>query len=138
MRFQAQAVLRQADQQSPLRLVGVLVAGSFYPATAQDAWGPLHLEKGLVALAPLDPIETTGPQEAATSALGQATTEWADGYSSEVVDLLRWRPMRDVRVPPDGRTVSELIELMTSANRARLSATPSTAPYHGAARELED
>ena len=52
MKLQAQAVLRRADLTAPLRLVGVLMAGSFHPLTAQDAWGPLHLEVGPVALAP--------------------------------------------------------------------------------------
>ena len=46
--------------------------------------------------------------------------------------------MGEVRVPADGRTVAELIERMTAANETRLGATPSTPPYHGAARELED
>ena len=135
MRFQAQAVLRRPDQQAPLRLVGVLVAGSFYPATAQDAWGPLHLEGGLVALAPLDPIDTEGPEQAAALALRQASRDWADGHSPDGIGPLRWRPMGEVRVPADGRTVAELIEKMTVANETRLGATPSTPPYHGAARE---
>ena len=42
MKLQAQAVLRRADLATPLRLVGVLMAGAFHPLTAQDAWGPLQ------------------------------------------------------------------------------------------------
>lgn len=59
MKLQAQAVLRRLDQQDRLHLAGVLVAGSFHPMTAQDAWGPLHLEVGLVARAP-DPGDRRG------------------------------------------------------------------------------
>lgn len=38
MKLQAQAVLRRIDTDAPLRLAGVLVAGSFYPGTAQTRW----------------------------------------------------------------------------------------------------
>jgi hypothetical protein len=137
VKFQAQAVLRRDDWQAPLRLAGVLVAGSFYPGAPQDAWGPLHLEAGLVALAPLTPVVITTAPEAAVLALAEAGRQWADGNSPVDGLLLTWRPMRDVRQPADGRSVGELIALMSKVNDARLVATPSTRPYHTAARELE-
>ena len=137
MKFQAQAVLRRSDPVTPLRLAGVLVAGSFYPATAQEAWGPLHLEGGLVALAPLSPLVEDGPERAAATALTEALRDWGDGHGPGGATTLRWRPMDTVREPADGRTITQLIEGMTAANEARLDATPSTPPYHGAARDLE-
>lgn len=137
MKFQAQAVLRRDDPRAPLRLAGVLLAGSFYPGALQDAWGPLHLEAGLVALAPLTPVTTDSAPEAAVVALHEARLQWADGNAPVDGVSLSWRPMRDVRQPLDGHTVGELIALMSTANDARLLAIPSTAPYHNAARELE-
>ncbi|CAN5171073.1 hypothetical protein BH24CHL7_BH24CHL7_07580 [soil metagenome] len=137
MKFQAQAVLRRDDMQGPLRLVGVLIAGSFYPDTPQDAWGPLHLEVGLVALAPLTPIVLRDPSAAAARALSEARAEWADGRAPTVAGALAWQPIRGVRQPTDERSIAELIEEMSAANAARLLETPSTPPYHKAARELE-
>jgi hypothetical protein len=137
VRFQAQAVLRRDDQRAPLRLAGVLVAGSFYPGSPQDAWGPLHLEAGLVALAPLTPVVMTSASRAAAVALDEARGQWTDGTAARHGASLTWRSIRDVRVPLEGRTVGELIALMSTANDARMLATPSTPPYHSAARELE-
>lgn len=136
MRLQAQAVLQRPDPQAPLRLSGVLVAGSFYPLTAQDAWGPLHLEVGLVALAPLTPVQATDVQDGAASALAEARRQWGDP-STPMAALLSWRPIADVRDAPDLSSVQEMLEQMLAANDLRTSSTPSTPPYHGAARELE-
>lgn len=137
MRFQAQAVLRRDDRQAPLRLAGVLVAGSFYPGSPQDAWGPLHLEAGLVALAPLTPVVMASASEAAEVALHEARGQWTETSAPSTGAWLAWRPIRDVRATLDGRSVEELITLMSAANAARMIATPSTPPYHSAARELE-
>ena len=136
VKLQAQAVLRRDDRQAPLRLAGVLVAGSFYPGSPQDAWGPLHLEAGLVALAPLSPVDAASATEAADVALGEARGQWADGSAPRDTGLA-WRPIRDVRARRDGRSVEDLIASMSVANDARMSATPSTVPYHSAAREIE-
>ncbi len=46
MRFQAQAVLRRADMLAPLRLVGVLLAGSFYPPARARAGHPSAMQRG--------------------------------------------------------------------------------------------
>ncbi len=72
MKLQTQAVLRRSDFDAPLRLAGVLVAGSFFPDTPQDAWGPLHLEVGLIALAPLTAIIAADTAGAAKRALLEA------------------------------------------------------------------
>jgi hypothetical protein len=137
VKFQAQAVLRRDDLRAPLRLAGVLLGGSFYPGSAQDAWGPLHLEAGLVALAPLTPVVSGAAPRAAAVALEEARLQWADGNATPAGASLAWRPMRDVRKPGDGQSIAELIELMSTANDARLMETPSTPLYHDAARELE-
>jgi hypothetical protein len=137
VKFQTQAVLRRDDSQAPLRLAGVLLAGSFYPRSIQDAWGPLHLEAGLVALAPLTPVVMGTAAEAAGMALVEACRLWAEDTSRVESTSLSWRSIRDVREPLDGQTVQELIALMSTANDARLTAVPSTPPYHTAARELE-
>lgn len=78
MKFQAQAVLRRVDMMAPLRLVGVLLAGSFYPGSTQDVWGPLHLEVGLVALAPMEPVIGDMPDVAAGVAMAEARRQWSD------------------------------------------------------------
>ncbi len=137
MKFQAQAVLRRADMLAPLRLVGVLLAGSFYPGSTQDAWGPLHLEVGLVALAPLDPVIEDMPDVAAGVALAEARSLWSDDTLKGATSVLEWHPIRDVRRPIDPQSVAELIEQMSTANAIRTAATPSTPPYHAAARDLE-
>lgn len=136
MKLQAQAVLQRADKQAPLRLSGVLVAGSFYPLTAQDAWGPLNLEVGLVALAPLTPVQATDVEDGAAAALVEAGQQWGDP-STPMAALLSWRPIADVRDSPDLESVQAMLEQMLAANDLRTRSTPSTPPYHGAARELE-
>jgi hypothetical protein len=136
MRLQAQAVLQRPEPQAPLRLSGVLVAGSFYPLTARDAWGPLHLEVGLVALAPLTPVQATDIEDGAAAALAEARGQWGDP-STPMAALLSWRPIADVRDVSDLGSVQEMLEQMLAANDLRTSSTPSTPPYHGAARELE-
>ncbi|MCY7419158.1 MAG: hypothetical protein LH650_11805 [Chloroflexi bacterium] len=86
--MQAQAVLLRSDVQAPLRLAGVLVAGSFYPLTIQEAWGPLHMEVGIVALAPLTPVVAGESTEAARLAMREATAVWADTSALVGADLL--------------------------------------------------
>jgi hypothetical protein len=136
VKLQAQAVLRRTDGAAPLRLAGVLVAGSFYPATVQEAWGPLHLEVGLVALAPLTPVVADGEGEAAARALREALAQWSAPGTVDVRDLA-WRPITEVRVVTADDEVRALIDQMSIANDARIASTPSTPPYHRAARELE-
>jgi hypothetical protein len=136
VKLQAQAVLRRIDLEAPLRLAGVLLAGSFYPLRPQDAWGPLHLELGLVALAPLTPVVATGPSDGADHAMREAQTKWSDVLASKA-DLLSWRPIDEVRQGVADDDIRSLIAQMTAANEARTASTPSTPPYHRAARELE-
>ena len=135
MKLQAQAVLRRVDLAAPLRLVGVLMAGGFHPLTAQDAWGPLHLEVGLVALAPLTPVVATDVSAGAAVAMEEARTLWSDPAAAGGAQL-SWVPMeqvRDVAV----EDIGALLARMSIANDERTSETPSTTPYHEAARELE-
>ncbi len=135
MKLQAQAVLRRIDLDAPLRLVGVLLAGSFYPLAPQDAWGPLHLEVGMVALAPLTPVKVKEPADGAELAMREARNQWSDALASKG-ELLRWRPIDQVR-DADDEDIRALIQQMSAANDYRSAAKPSTPPYHGAARELE-
>jgi hypothetical protein len=136
MKLQAQAVLRRSDVDAPLRLAGVLVAGSFYPDTPQDAWGPLHLEVGLIALAPLTPVLALDGADAAKQAMREARDQWSDPILSRA-DLLSWRPIDEVREQAADADIRLLIQQMTVANEERSAGTPSTPPYHRAARELE-
>ncbi len=135
MKLQAQAVLRREDLASPLRLVGVLSAGAFHPLTAQDAWGPLHLEVGLVALAPLTPVVTPDASSGAAQAMREARTQWS-GPGRGTGAHLSWVPIEQVRdVAEDD--IHALITRMSVVNEERCVETPSTPPYHRAARELE-
>lgn len=136
MKLQAQAVLRRQDLQAPLRLVGVLLAGSFYPLTAQDAWGPLHLEVGLVALAPLTPVIATDASVGATQALLEARTQWVEPGAGSGAHLA-WVPIDQVREEAADEDIHALIAQMSVVNQERTDETPSTPPYHRAARELE-
>lgn len=136
MKLQAQAVLRRIDTEAPLRLAGVLVAGSFYPDTPQDAWGPLHLEVGLIALAPLTPVLAVQGSDAAEKAMLEARSQWSDPVSSRAL-LLSWRPIDEAREEAADEDIQLLIKQMTVANEERSTETPSTPPYHRAARELE-
>ena len=136
MKLQAQAVLRRLDQQAPLRLAGVLVAGSFYPLTAQDAWGPLHLEVGMVALAPLTPVVAPDAVTAADQAMQEAVAQWI-GAEPAADAQLAWVPIERVRTVATDQDIRGLIVQMTIANEERSDETPSTPPYHRAARELE-
>jgi len=135
VKLQAQAVLRRADLAAPLRLAGVLMAGAFHPLTAQDAWGPLHLEVGLVALAPLTPVVTADASAGAAEAMVEARGHWSDSGSCRGARL-SWVPIDQVRdVAEDD--IHALIAQMSIANDERTSQTPSTPPYQRAARELE-
>jgi hypothetical protein len=136
MKLQAQAVLRRIDVDAPLRLAGVLLAGSFYPLSPQDAWGPLHLEVGLVALAPLTPVISNETSDGVTRAMHEAHETWSDPSASKG-ELLAWRPMDQVREGVADEDIRALILQMTVANDERSSATPSTPSYHRAARALE-
>jgi hypothetical protein len=135
VKFQAQAVLRREDLAAPLRLVGVLMAGAFHPLTAQDAWGPLHLEVGLVALAPLTPVIATDALVGAAAAMEEARGHWSDP-APDNGSRLSWVPINQVRDVAE-EDIDALIAQMSIANEERTSETPSTPPYHRAARELE-
>jgi hypothetical protein len=135
MKLQAQAVLRRVDLAAPLRLVGVLMAGAFHPLTAQDAWGPLHLEVGLVALAPLTPVVTADVSAGAAVAMVEARGQWSDPRSGTGARL-SWVPIDQVRDVAE-EDIHALIARMSIANDERTSETPSTPPYRRAARELE-
>jgi len=135
VKLQAQAVLRRVDLAAPLRLVGVLMAGAFHPLTAQDAWGPLHLEVGLVALAPLTPVVAADAGEGAAEAMVEARGHWSDPGSTRGAQL-SWVPMEQVRDVAE-EDIHALIARMSIANDERTRETPSTPPYHRAARELE-
>lgn len=136
MKLQAQAVLRRQDLQAPLRLVGVLLAGSFYPLTVQDAWGPLHLEVGLVALAPLTPVMATDASAGAAEATLEARAQWVDPGAANGAHLA-WVPIEQVREDVADEDIHALIAQMSVVNQERTDETPSTPPYHRAARELE-
>ncbi len=135
MKLQAQAVLRRADLAAPLRLVGVLMAGAFHPLTAQDAWGPLHLEVGLVALAPLTPVVAADASVGAVEAMVEARGHWSDPRSGSGSEL-SWVPIDQMRDVAE-EDIHALIARMSIANDERTNETPSTPPYHRAARELE-
>lgn len=135
MKLQAQAVLRRADLVAPLRLVGVLMAGAFHPLTTQDAWGPLHLEIGLVALAPLTPVVAADATAGAAEAMAEARGQWSDPGSGQGARL-SWVPIDQVRDVAE-EDIHALIARMSIANDERTSETPSTPSYHRAARELE-
>ena len=135
MKLQAQAVLRRADLAAPLRLVGVLMAGAFHPLTAQDAWGPLHLEVGLVALAPLTPVVAADASAGAVEAMVEARGHWSDPDSGSGAQL-SWVPIDQARDVAE-EDIHTLIARMSIANDERNSEIPSTPPYHRAARELE-
>lgn len=137
MKLHAQAVLRRPDPASPLRLAGVLVAGSFHPLTAQDAWGPLHMDVGLVALAPLTPVITDDAARAAESALREAREQWGRPETPGESDLPSWPPFGQVPDAAGDEDIAALLVAMTAANDIRSESTPSTRPYHAAARELE-
>jgi hypothetical protein len=135
VKLQAQAVLRRADIAAPLRLAGVLMAGAFHPLTAQDAWGPLHLEVGLVALAPLTPVVATDASAGAAEAMVEARGHWSDPGPGKGARL-SWVPIDQMRDVAE-EDIHALIARMSIANDERSSATPSTPPYRRAARELE-
>ncbi len=111
------------------------MAGSFHPLTAQDAWGPLHLEVGLVALAPLTPLVASDTSDGAADAMVEARSQWTDpgpGMGAQ----LSWVPIDQVRdVAEEG--IHALISRMSVANEERVRQAPSTPPYHRATRELE-
>ena len=134
MKLQAQAVLRRTDLSAPLRLVGVLMAGAFHPLTPQDAWGPLHLEVGLVALAPLTPVIAADASAGAVEAMVEARGKWS-GQRSGSGAQLSWVPIDQVRDVAE-EDIHALIARMSIANDERTSETPSTPPYQRAAREL--
>jgi hypothetical protein len=135
VKLQAQAVLRRADLAAPLRLVGVLMAGAFHPLTTQDAWGPLHLEVGLVALAPLTPVVAPDVGEGAIEAMAEARGHWSNPEPGEAAQL-SWVPIEQVRDVAE-EDVHALIARMSIVNDERTLETPSTPSYHRAARELE-
>lgn len=59
-----------------MRLVGVTLDGAFYPRTAADATGALTLTKGLVALAPLSPVDAQDALQGAALASEDADEAW--------------------------------------------------------------
>ena len=135
MKLQAQAVLRREDLAAPPRLVGVLVAGSFHPLTAHDALGPMHLEIGLVALAPLAPVVAPDTSEGAADAMVEARSRWSHPGPAGG-ELLSWVPIDQLSDVAE-EDIHALIARMSSINDERTRATPSTPPYQRAARELE-
>ena len=135
MKLQAQAVLRREDVAATPRLVGVLMSGSFHPLTAQEAWGPLHLEVGLVALAPLTTVVASDTREGAAEAMVEACSQWADPGSGTGAHL-SWVPIDQMRDVAE-EDIHALIARMSLVNDERTSETPSTPPYRRAARELE-
>jgi len=135
MKLQAQAVLRRFDRHAPLRLAGVLLAGGFYPRSAQDAWGPLHLEVGLIALAPLTPVVAPDADGAVVQAMTEAQALWSDPGSN--AGDLSWQPIGQIRASAADEDIGALILQMGAINDERSIETPSTPPYHRAARELE-
>ena len=137
VKLHAQAVLSRADADASLQLAGVLVAGSFYSNTAQDAWGPLHREVGLIALGPLNAVLAVEGADAVGQALVDARLQWRLPAKSRT-QLLTWRPIATVRERPADENIAQLIEQMAAANGRRVRRTPIAPPYHLAARELED
>jgi hypothetical protein len=135
VKLQAQAVLRRVDLAAPLRLVGVLIGGAFHPLTAQDAWGPLHLEVGLVALAPLTPVFAADLGAGAAEAIEEARGQWTHPESNRGAQL-SWVPIDQVRDVAE-EDIHALIARMSIANDERTNQIPSTPLYHQAARELE-
>jgi len=135
VKLQAQAVLRRVDLAAPLRLVGVLLGGAFHPLTAQDAWGPLHLEVGLVALAPLTPVVAADPVAGVAEAIEEARAQWRDPRSNSGAQL-SWVPIDQVRDVAE-EDIHALIARMSIANDERTSQIPTSPLYHRAARELE-
>ena len=135
MKLQAQAVLRREDIAAAPRLVGVLMAGSFHPLTAQDAWGPLYLEDGLVALAPLTVVVAADTGEGAAKAMIEACSVWTDPGMGTVAHL-SWVPIDQMRDVAE-EDVHALISRMSIANDERMRQTPSSPLYHRAAREVE-
>jgi hypothetical protein len=135
MKLQAQAVLRREDLEEPPRLVGVLMGGSFHPLTSDDAWGPLYLEVGLVALAPLTTVIATDTSSGAAEAMVEARSQWHDLAPGDGTHL-RWVPIEQVRDVAE-EDIHALIARMGSINDERIGQAPSTPSYHRAARELE-
>jgi hypothetical protein len=135
VKLQAQAVLRRVDLAAPLRLVGVLIGATFHPLTAQDALGPLHLEVGLVALAPLTPVVAADLGAGAADAIEEARGQWSDPGSNSGAQL-SWVPIDQVQDVAE-EDIHALIARMSIANDERTSQTPGTPPYVRAARELE-
>lgn len=135
MRLQAQAVLRRDDLVAPPRLVGVLMAGSFHPLRAEDAWGPLHLERGLVALAPLTPVAAADVDAGVIAATLEARSRWSDAGAGADAPL-SWVPIGQARDVAE-EDIHALIARMSLVNDERASETPSTPAYLRAVRELE-
>jgi len=135
MKLQAQAVLRRFDLRAPLRLAGVLLAGAFYPRSAQDAWGQLHLEVGLIALAPLTPVVAPDADAAVAQAMAEAQALWSDPGAS--AGDMSWLPIGQARAAAADQDIGALILQMGTTNDERSIETPSTPRYRRAARELE-
>lgn len=65
----------------PLRLVGVTLNRTFFARSLGDATGTLLLTKGLVALAPLSPVDAVDSSEAAAVAMADAGMAWSGAHS---------------------------------------------------------
>ncbi len=74
--FQTQAVLRRTSQKTPLKLAGVTLERTFYPRNSAEASGPLHLTRGLVALAPFASVDAADAAGAAAIANVAARDAW--------------------------------------------------------------
>jgi hypothetical protein len=81
IRYRPQAVLRRRSLTDPLRLVGVTLDSTFFARSLSEATGTLLLTKGLVALAPLSPVDATDSSDAAALAMADAGVTWSGPHS---------------------------------------------------------
>jgi hypothetical protein len=89
-----------------------------------------------VALAPLTPILAPDADSAVDQAMSEARADWSEPDTDGVAGLT-WMPIGRVRGEVADEDIRDLIAQMTVANDERSGETPSTPPYHRAARELE-
>jgi hypothetical protein len=69
-------VLRRGKRRGPLSLAGVTLDSTFFPRSHAEGEEPLVLNKGLVALAPLDAVTAETPAAAAADAMVDAEETW--------------------------------------------------------------
>jgi hypothetical protein len=88
-----------------------------------------------VALAPLTPVVASDTNEGAADAMVEARSQWAAPRSGKAAHL-SWVPIDQMRDVAE-EDIHALIARMSIVNDDRLYQTPSTPPYHEAARELK-